>query len=81
MKFIIKDEIKEVESTKQIYTAACAFDQHTSLVAKSNINTLLASEEGIAAAFGAGVVKGMVSGSNTPSKSSLPGLIELLMKF
>ncbi|WP_077343120.1 hypothetical protein [Pseudocolwellia agarivorans] len=81
MKFIIKDEIKEVENAKQIYTAACAFDQHTSLVAKSNINTLLASEEGIAAAFGAGVVKGMVSDTGTSSHSSLSGLMQLLMKL
>lgn len=81
MKFIIKDEIKEVNNAKQIYTAACAFDEHTSLEAKSNINTLLASKEGLMASFGAGFTQGMVSRSSSSSSPSLPRIIQLLLKL
>jgi hypothetical protein len=81
MKFIIQDEIKAAEDAQQIYTAACAFDNHTSKVVKTNINTLFASKEGIMASFGAGFAKGMVSQPSTSSKSALPGLMQILMKL
>lgn len=84
MKFILQDEIKQLESAKQVYKAANAFDNHSTLVAKSNVNALLASKEGLAASFGAGFVKGAVSQKSTSSSSNLSGLsgiMQLLLKL
>ena len=79
MKFIIENEIRNVEDAKQIYTAASAFDTHTSLVAKTSVNTLLSSNKGLVAAFGAGLTKGLVSQPSTSSKSEITGLIKLFL--
>jgi hypothetical protein len=79
MRFIIENEIKEADNAKQIYTAASAFDKHTSLVAKTNVNTLLASSKGLVAAFGAGLTKGLVSQPSKSSNSDLTGLIKLFL--
>lgn len=81
MKFIIQDEINAVRQTQQEYLNACILDKQATLDAKDNVNTLLASKQGLMASFGAGFAKGMVSQPNTSSKSMLPSLIQLLMKL
>ncbi|MBB1273231.1 MULTISPECIES: hypothetical protein [Psychromonas] len=81
MKFIIQDEINAVQQTQQEYLNACILDKQATLDAKDNVNTLLASKQGLMASFGAGFAKGMVSQPNTSSKSMLPSLIQLLMKL
>ncbi|MDO6508801.1 hypothetical protein Q4506_17545 [Colwellia sp. 4_MG-2023] len=85
MKFILKNEIKKVEETQQIYTAASALDKHNSLSAKSNMKNLLASEKGLAASFGAGLAKGLLNDShNSKHSSSKPewtALLNILFKL
>ena len=81
MKFIIQDEINAVQQTQQEYLNACILDKQATLDAKDNVNTLLASKQGLMASFGAGFAKGMVSQPNPSSKSMLPSLIQLLMKL
>ncbi|WP_299664191.1 hypothetical protein [uncultured Psychromonas sp.] len=81
MKFIIQNEIDAVRLTEQEYTNASLLDKQATLDAKANIDTLLASKQGLMASFGAGFAKGIVSQPTSSTKSILPSLIQLFMKL
>jgi len=81
MKFIIHNEIDAVHQAKQECINASLLDKQATLDAKANIDTLLASKQGLMASFGAGFAKGMVSQPTPSTKSIIPSLIQLFMKL
>ena len=81
MKFLIQKQINAVHLTEHEYVNASLLDQQATLDAKANINTLLASKQGLMVSFGAGLAKGIVSQPSPSTKSILPSLIQLFLKL